>query len=217
MLLSLSKQTSFFRAVLYDFLSSLYIYPYRLSDFEELVKSKVEVVKSARAALERIYELKELDLLIKTAEDVDGYDDLTPIEVDFTRLDYGVPPFEGYLHTGYLDLTVEEAVKKFYAEYGASFEKGFRDLRADHIAVELAFMSYLAYKEHESEDPFKYLEGQSRFLTNHLLTWVPIFVRRGLKMVSTDYMKHVLHFTRDFLRQDRDIIEVLLSEDEDSQ
>ncbi len=216
MLRSLSKQISLFRSILYDFLSSLYIYPYKLSEFDEFVKSKIGRVREARRALVKIYEFRHLDALLDAAEKIDGYDQLTPIEVDFTRLDYGVPPFEGYLHTGYLDLTVEDSVKKFYAEYGAGFEKEFRDLRADHIAVELAFMSYLAYKEHEAEDPFKYLEGQSRFLTNHLLTWVPVFVRRGLKIVSTEYMRQTLLFTREFLNQDKDVIEIIMSEDEDS-
>ncbi|MGC9119764.1 MAG: TorD/DmsD family molecular chaperone, partial [Thermoproteus sp.] len=213
----LSKQISFFRAVLYDFLSSVFIYPYKLSDFQELVASRLDAAEAARKALARIYDFKHLDDLLDLARKVDGYDDLTPIEIDLTRIDYAVPPFEGYLHTGYLDLTVEDAVKKFYAEYGAGFEKGFRDLRADHIAVELVFMSYLAFKEQEADDPRRYLEGESRFLTNHLLTWVPVFVRRALKQASTEYVRKALLFTREFLNQDRDIIEIIMSEDEDSQ
>ncbi|MDT7870585.1 MAG: molecular chaperone TorD family protein [Thermoproteus sp.] len=215
MLLQLSKQTSFFRSILYDFLSSVFIYPYRLSDFQELVSSKLEAVETARRALAKIYDFKHLDALIGLAKRVDDYDDLTPIEVDLTRIDYAVPPFEGYLHTGYLDLSVEEAVKRFYAEYGAGFERSFRGLRADHISVELAFMSYLAFKEQEAEDPSRYLEGGSRFLTNHLLTWVPVFVRRALKHASTEYVREALLFTREFLRQDRDIMEIIMSEDED--
>lgn len=216
MMLRLSKQISLFRALLYDFLSSLFIYPYRLSDYEELVKSKLSGVRSASQSLAKIYDLRHLDSLLALAEGVDDYGDLTPIEVDMTRIDYAVPPYEGYLHTGYLDTTVEDSVKRFYAEYGAGFERQFRDLRADHIAVELAFMSYLAFKEHESEDPSRYLEGEERFLVNHLLTWVPVFVRRALKHVNTSYMREALLLTREVLTQDKDIIYVLLHEDEGS-
>ncbi|MFB6490105.1 MAG: molecular chaperone [Thermoproteus sp. AZ2] len=206
------RQIPLFRSILYDFLSSLFIYPYRLSDFEEFVKSKLGLVEAAARSLSGAYNFEGLDRLLKLAGEVDGYDDLTPIEVDLTRIDYGSPPFEGYLHTGYLDLSVEAAVKQFYAEYGAGFEKNFRDLRADHIAVELAFMSYLAYKEHESEEPLRYLEGEERFLINHLLTWVPVFVKRAVKLANTDYVKEALLFTREFLLQDKEVVRALIDE-----
>jgi len=202
------KSIALSRSIIYDLLSACFIYPYRISDYERLVKSRIPRARDAAKYLSNLY--PTMDLLMKfldVAEGINNYDLLTPIEVDFTKVDYGAIPYEGYTHTGYLDMNVEISLRKLYADYDLALNKEFRDLRGDHIAVEFAFMSFLAYKEYEdSADALKYIEEEDYFISNHLLNWIPTFVASALKLVKTDYFKLLLNFTRDFITRDRDVI-----------
>ncbi|WP_291999964.1 molecular chaperone [Caldivirga sp.] len=196
------------RSILYDFLSSLYLYPRNLNDFNNFVKSKINVVKSASMSLTNIYDFKDLNEVMRYAEKVNDYDSLTQIEADLTRVDYGVPPYEGYVHRGYFDVGVESMVNAIYAEFGMSVNKGFRDLRGDHIVIELSFMSYLAYKSYEDFEHYeKYTDAEINFLINHLAVWIPIFVIRALNLkLKTSYVKGILRFTRYFIQRDKEVI-----------
>ncbi len=202
------KSLAFSRSIVYDFLSSCFLYPYRLSEFEKLVKSRIPRVRDSAKYLMALYPSMEMLMkLLDIAEGINNYDSLTPIEVDFTKIDYGAIPYEGYTHTGYLDMNVEISLRRLYADYNLALNKEFRDLRGDHIAVELAFMSFLAYKEYE--DPAKaleYIEEEDYFMTNHILNWVPTFISTSLKLVRTDYFKLLLNFTREFINRDKDVI-----------
>ena len=205
------KSLAFSRSIIYDFLASSYIYPYRLSDFERLIKSRISRVRDVAKALSGLYPpMNDLIKLLEMAEGVDNYDVLTPIQVDFTRVDYGAIPYEGYTHTGYLDMNTEISLKRIYADYNLVVNKDFRDLRGDHIAVEFAFMSFLAYKEYDDwSNAIKYIEEEDYFINNHLINWVPTFVSTSLKLVRTDYFKLLLNFTRDFIVRDREVIRVV--------
>ena len=205
------KSLAFSRSIIYDFLASSYIYPYRLSDFERLVKSRISRVRGVAKALSGLYPpMNDLIKLLEIAEGVDNYDVLTPIQVDFTRVDYGAIPYEGYTHTGYLDMNTEITLKRIYADYNLVVNKDFRDLRGDHIAVEFAFMSFLAYKEYDDwSNAIKYIEEEDYFINNHLINWVPIFVSTSLKLVRTDYFKLLLNFTRDFIVRDKEVIKAV--------
>ena len=205
------KSLAFSRSIIYDFLASSYIYPYRLSDFERLIKSRISRVRDVAKALSGLYPpMNDLIKLLEMAEGVDNYDVLTSIQVDFTRVDYGAIPYEGYTHTGYLDMNTEITLKRIYADYNLVVNKDFRDLRGDHIAVEFAFMSFLAYKEYDDwSNAIKYIEEEDYFINNHLINWVPIFVSTSLKLVRTDYFKLLLNFTRDFIVRDKEVIRVV--------
>ncbi|MGC9137055.1 TorD/DmsD family molecular chaperone [Caldivirga sp.] len=196
------------RSILYDFLSSLYLYPRNLNDFNNFVKSKINAVKSASMSLTNIYDFKDLNEVMRYAEKVNDYDSLTQIEADLTRVDYGVPPYEGYVHRGYFDVGVESMVNAIYTEFGMSVNKGFRDLRGDHIVIELSFMSYLAYKSYEDFEHYeKYTDAEINFLINHLAVWIPIFVIRALNLkLKTSYVKGILRFTRYFIQRDKEVI-----------
>jgi len=205
---SIKKNLAISRSIIYDFLSSLYLYPYNLDDYGKFVKSKIPVVKDAVKGLGSIYDFSELVDVIAYAERVNDYDALTEIEVDLTKVDYGVPPYEGYIHRGYFDVGVEAMVNSIYSEFGMGVNKGFRDLRGDHIVVELSFMSYLAYKSYEDfKDYGRYLDAEVSFLTNHLAVWVPIFVTRALNLkLKTEYVKGILRFTRSFIQKDKEVL-----------
>ncbi|WP_069807345.1 TorD/DmsD family molecular chaperone [Vulcanisaeta thermophila] len=205
------KYLALSRSIIYDYLASSYIYPYRLSDFERLIKSRIDRVRGAIKVVGSLYPSTSiLSDLLNEASRVNDYDSLTRIETDFTRVDYGAIPYEGYTHTGYLDVRVEYSLRKLYADYNLVVNKDFRDLRGDHIAVELAFMSYLAYKEYEDPaNAINYADEEDYFLNNHLITWVPIFVKTALKLVKTDYFKYLLEFTRDFINEDKRVIKLV--------
>ncbi|BDR93091.1 TorD/DmsD family molecular chaperone [Vulcanisaeta souniana] len=205
------KSLAFSRSIIYDFLASSYIYPYRLNDFEKLIKSRISRVRGVAKVLARLYSsMNDLIKLLDIAKGINDYNALTPIQVDFTRIDYGAIPYEGYTHTGYLDMNTEISLKRIYADYNLIVNKDFRDLRGDHIAVEFAFMSFLAYEEYDDwSNAIKYVEEEDYFLNNHLINWVSIFVSTSLKLVKTDYLKLLLNFTRDFVAQDKEVIKAM--------
>ncbi len=139
------KSLAFSRSIIYDFLASSYIYPYRLNDFEKLIKSRISRVRGGVAkVLARLYSsMNDLIKLLDIAKGINDYNALTPIQVDFTRIDYGAIPYEGYTHTGYLDMNTEISLKRIYADYNLIVNKDFRDLRGgDHIAVEFALHEF---------------------------------------------------------------------------
>ncbi len=205
------KSLAFSRSIIYDFLASSYIYPYRLNDFEKLIKSRISRVRDVAETLARLYSsMNNLIKLLDIAKDINDYNALTPIQVDFTRIDYGAIPYEGYTHTGYLDMNTEISLKRIYADYNLIVNKEFRDLRSDHIAVEFAFMSFLAYEEYDDwSNATRYIEEEDYFINNHLVNWVSIFVSTSLKLVRTDYLKLLLNFTKDFMTQDREVIKIM--------
>ncbi len=75
------------------------------------------------------------------------------------------------------------AVLASYEEAGLSLSKDFHEL-PDHIAAELEFMYFLAYREvealqnHDLETAGKFLNFQERFWDGFLRRWVPPFCER---------------------------------------
>ncbi|SJZ92628.1 chaperone TorD involved in molybdoenzyme TorA maturation [Trichlorobacter thiogenes] len=71
-------------------------------------------------------------------------------------------------------------VAAFYQKYGLQLADDFPEL-PDHIAVELEFLSYLAFKQREaatagdSAGAAAYIQAQQDFLTTFLLPWLTPF------------------------------------------
>jgi len=112
-----------------------------------------------------------------------GPDDTLAIE--YTRLfDAGAkgPPcaLYGGLYGGARMKVMEEAVR-FYNHFGLTLSETPREL-PDHLATQLEFVHYLAYREAEclrdGRDPGPYRRAQRDFLERHLGSWIPKLCER---------------------------------------
>jgi len=94
----------------------------------------------------------------------------------------GVPPCPLYsgLYRGGRKAVMEELVR-FYNYFGLSTQHGAGEL-PDHVATELEFMHFLAFKElaalHRAEDPSSYRHAQRDFLERQLISWLPALETR---------------------------------------
>jgi anaerobic sulfite reductase subunit A len=126
-------------------------------------------------------------------------------------------PYES-VYTSKKRLMMQDA----YEEVGKIYEdKGMNSVfPADHIGIELEFMSYLCKEgaEHlDSNDVKGYLksiEEQEDFLKKHLLNWVPGFFSDVKKYSETIFYKRMVDFLEDFLKVDKDLLEKIRNTEE---
>lgn len=113
--------------------------------------------------------------------------------------DYRNPGEEGMREKG----VVLGDVAAFYKAF--MFEPSKELLEApDHVAVELAFMSYLKLKEayalmcdeHEACEICR--EAEENFLDEHLLRWTPLFVDRLARHAHHKFYEKSAHLFRDW-------------------
>ena len=139
--------------------------------------------------------------------------DIEPIQIDFTKLFIG--PF-GLLAAPYGSVYLEDRgmlmgnstinAEDMYAEEG--IKVGIKEV-PDHIAIELEFMAFLAYKKIEAmkaRDKNKiefYHQKQHLFLDIHLGNWIEEFTEKVEKNAQTKFYRKLAHFTRDFILQDK--------------
>ncbi len=78
-----------------------------------------------------------------------------------------------------------EELARFYSYFGLSIEHGSGEL-PDHLATELEFMHFLAFKElaalQRQKDPAPYRLAQADFLERQLTSWLPSLEERLQKL-----------------------------------
>ena len=100
-----------------------------------------------------------------------------------------------------------EKVKNFYE--GSGFElRGELKLPPDHLAVELAFMGYLAEREgsqwpQDAQGAVALRLVQRQFLKDHLLRWGPQFCVDTKERAPHPFYFYLAELARAFLEQDR--------------
>ena len=119
----------------------------------------------------------------------------------------GVPPCPLYsgIYRGGRKSVMEELVR-FYNYFGLSTEHGAGEL-PDHVATELEFMHFLAFKElaalHRGEDPSSYRHAQRDFIERQLLSWLPELEVRLCKSETPPFYTALCMLTAAFARADR--------------
>ncbi len=110
-----------------------------------------------------------------------------------------------------------EAVLRLYDELGMSRAENTHESE-DHLALELECMAQLCSRQEkalsagELPEASWWLEQQARMLDEHLLKWVPSFVKRVEKMGRTEFYKAFGDLTREFLKTDRQVLAELIDE-----
>ncbi len=167
---------------LYRLLADSFLYPDR--EFFEEVKSGglrdqvVEVCGQLPYALDPAF-----DGLVASGDYVDFQSEYLKL----FEVGQGIPPCPLYsgLYRGGRKAVMEE-MARFYSYFGLSIEHGSGEL-PDHLATELEFMHFLAFKElsaiDRGKDPLPYRRAQADFLERQLTSWLPALEKRlqGLK------------------------------------
>lgn len=171
-----------------------------------LCKPSVTAIENWKTALSEdasvfLHELKETVTEINTSSN----DELEELLWDYTRLFIGPyklpsPPWES-VYTSPKRLMMQDAaeqVLQLYREAGLSLETP--DIMPDHIGAELNFLAVLLQKTHlETEQKDHYLETTGRFLSEHLLKWVPEFTKDMENAAETSFYKAVANATRNVI------------------
>ena len=148
---------------------------------------------------------------------------LTALAVDYARLCLGADPREGAdpyesVHRNKEGLLMQdewEAVLRLYDELGLARLETTSETE-DHLALEWECMAQLCARQETAlragnlPEASWWLEQQARMLDEHLLQWVPSFVRRVEKLGQTDFYKAFGALTEEYLKMDRGLLETLL-------
>jgi len=146
------------------------------------------------------------------------------LAVDYANVFLGVKkkpphPSESVYKTGLLMQEPYDEVLRMYWEAGVDVVKDFKE-PADHIAIELQFMSYLCRKASEAlekkdkESLIKYLKTQKEFHEKHLSQWVPQLAMDIQESADTDFYKGFAKIMGSYVSYDKEVIDLLIEEAE---
>ncbi len=149
---------------------------------------------------------------------------LDKLKSEYTRLFVGpltlvAPPWESVYYND--DAMLFQAstlkVREFYRSFGL-LPEGYPHVADDSLALELAFMTELsnramsAFTAGDDAELKKLLDGSARFLREHLLVWIPRFLKK-LADAETDYLyPQVCLILDSFIKKDSEMTGLILTE-----
>lgn len=137
--------------------------------------------------------------------DTTSEEQIEELVLEYTRLFIGpyklpCPPWES-VYTSPKRLLMQEAadqVRQIYGETGLMINTA--DVLPDHIGVELNFLALLLQgTQLETEEKDRYSNITDRFLTEHLLKWIPSFTTDMENAVETPFYKALAGTTRNVI------------------
>ncbi|MEM1676273.1 MAG: molecular chaperone TorD family protein [Nitrososphaerota archaeon] len=177
---------------------------------EEIREGLEDMKKYIEEALKRDLKEVELELAVDYANIFLG--------VKHAREKKGAPhPSESVYKTGLLMQEPYDEVLQAYWDAGVDVVKDFKE-PADHVAIELQFMSYLCRKASESlqkgdkESLIKFLKAQKDFLEKHILQWIPRLAKDILESADTDFYKGFGKVLGRYVQYDKEIVDMLLED-----
>ncbi|MCJ7568232.1 MAG: molecular chaperone TorD family protein [Anaerolineales bacterium] len=111
-----------------------------------------------------------------------------------------------------------EQMLYLYYELGLQRSENTSELE-DHLAMELECIAILCERAVEATNSGDIpgvswsISQQVGLLDDHLLKWVPSFVRKVLDLASTEFYKAVAVITREYLTMDRELLKELSTEE----
>lgn len=128
------------------------------------------------------------------------------------------PPYESIYKDGGRRLMGEStiAVKKFYKKFRLAISRQFKDL-PDHIGAELEFMYFLSLNESKfvlngrNQERNLCIKYEKEFLRDHLISWVPDFVKCLEKTSNSIFFIRLSRFVRDFILEDEKSLSNIVS------
>jgi anaerobic sulfite reductase subunit A len=216
------------RRLTYWFLSRICEKEIKDDFLKELISRNNPILKISDSLDIPDEEIKEgLNIMKKYVENAIGRD-LKEVElelaVDYANIFLGVKkkpphPSESVYKTGLLMQEPYDEVLNAYWDAGVNVVKEFKE-PADHVAIELQFMSYLCRKAQEAlekndkENLLKYLRMQKDFMEKHLIQWIPQLARDIQESADTDFYKGFGKILGQYIQHDKEAIELLIEEAE---
>jgi TorA maturation chaperone TorD len=170
---------------------------------EKLDKLELSMTDVCKAAAESIQ---------KMVEQFKAGTYLDQIRVDFAKLFVGpykllAAPYGSVYLDGERKMMGDSTldVRSRYREAGLDTAKNFKDA-PDHISAELEFMYYLIFKEIEAfaesdtEAAMGFIQKQKSFLEDHLMAWVPEFVKNIIEKAENPFYPDLAKATQAFLK-----------------
>ncbi len=171
-----------------------------------LCKPSRGCIENWKAALEEDSSIFLSDLKKAISEiDIASGEELKELLWEYTRLFIGhyklpCPPWESF-YTSPKRLLMQEAadqVRQIYRETGLTINTA--DVLPDHIGAELNFLAVLLQKSHmETKQKDHHIKLAGRFLSEHLLKWVPEFARDMENAAETLFYKELAKATRNII------------------
>lgn len=204
------------RAEIYWWLSSLFIKELSEQDITHYHSAEIRTFLSGLADEESLAD--DVRSLIDALNRLqDRQDAQLELAADFCDLflksdrDSALPYASVYTDKGLLNGKPAQQMRELLAAHEVKVDQNLNE-PADHLAIQLDFLAHLVISTNQLEQNSEMnaaLQVQSDFISQHLLTWLPVFVERCTQFDTFGLYAAVARLALAFVKQDQDFLDEL--------
>ncbi|EPZ7318536.1 molecular chaperone TorD [Vibrio mimicus] len=206
------------RAEIYWWLSSLFIKELSEQDITHYHSAEIRTFLSGLADEESLAD--DVRSLIDALNRLqDRQDAQLELAADFCDLflksdrDSALPYASVYTDKGLLNGKPAQQMRELLAAHEVKVDQNLNE-PADHLAIQLDFLAHLVISTNQLEQNSEVnaaLQVQSDFISQHLLTWLPVFVERCTQFDTFGLYAAVARLALAFVKQDQGFLDELKS------
>ncbi|MEF2507011.1 molecular chaperone TorD [Vibrio mimicus] len=204
------------RAEIYWWLSSLFIKELSEQDITHYHSAEIRTFLSGLADEESLAD--DVRSLIDALNRLqDRQDAQLELAADFCDLflksdrDSALPYASVYTDRGLLNGKPAQQMRELLAAHEVKVDQNLNE-PADHLAIQLDFLAHLVISTNQLEQNSEVnaaLQVQSDFISQHLLTWLPVFVERCTQFDTFGLYAAVARLALAFVKQDQGFLDEL--------
>ncbi|ENM5891246.1 molecular chaperone TorD [Vibrio mimicus] len=204
------------RAEIYWWLSSLFIKELSEQDITHYHSAEIRTFLSGLADEESLAD--DVRSLIDALNRLqDRQDAQLELAADFCDLflksdrDSALPYASVYTDKGLLNGKPAQQMRELLAAHEVKVDQNLNE-PADHLAIQLDFLAHLVISTNKLEQNSEVnaaLQVQSDFISQHLLTWLPVFVERCTQFDIFGLYAAVARLALAFVKQDQGFLDEL--------
>ncbi|ENM5730446.1 molecular chaperone TorD [Vibrio mimicus] len=204
------------RAEIYWWLSSLFIKELSEQDITHYHSAEIRTFLSGLADEESLAD--DVRSLIDALNRLqDRQDAQLELAADFCDLflksdrDSALPYASVYTDKGLLNGKPAQQMRELLAAHEVKVDQNLNE-PADHLAIQLDFLAHLVISTNQLEQNSEVnaaLQVQSDFISQHILTWLPVFVERCTQFDTFGLYAAVARLALAFVKQDQDFLDEL--------